>query len=204
MFILNEQYLGRHLTRKKIIWRRITHRAKLAFFVSSSRATLRLPRETNNSRTSTAGLFVIYKGRQLTGDEHGLSRYKPGKINLTADQLSRPVGVPLGDAYRPSYDSIAGVQVNAVKQTMTDIKPDKIKEEQAKSEEVKDILLGKHSPRNTFKWIQFKGVHLLCEISQKIRPFLPSNLRQEVINNIHSLDHAFTRAFNHARIQSCM
>merc|ERR1711994_568804 len=29
-------------------------------------------------------------------------RFKPGKMNLTADQMSRPSGTPMGDAYRPS------------------------------------------------------------------------------------------------------
>ena len=37
-------------------------------------------------------------------------RYKPGKLNLTADMLSRPIGTPVGDAYRPSVtDAVAAV-----------------------------------------------------------------------------------------------
>ena len=39
-------------------------------------------------------------------------RYKPGKDNLTADAMSRPPGVPVGEAYRP--------QIDALKQTMSD------------------------------------------------------------------------------------
>ena len=73
MFILNEQYLGRHLTRKKIIWRRITHRAKQALIDSSPTATLHLPRDTNNARPYILGLSIIFKGRQLTRDGHYLS-----------------------------------------------------------------------------------------------------------------------------------
>ena len=36
-------------------------------------------------------------------------RYKPRNVNLTADQLSRPNGVPLGDAYT-SDDVISAVK----------------------------------------------------------------------------------------------
>ena len=115
-------------------------------------------------------------------------RYKPGKINLTADQLSRPNNVPVGDAYKPSLDSLDTIA--AVKETMTDIKPLDIFKAQSTCPEVKDILLGRHSPRNRFKFIVFKGQKLLCETSTKIRPFLPEKLRQEILQNLHSLDHA--------------
>ena len=45
-------------------------------------------------------------------------RFKPGKQNLKADQMSRPEGVPMGDAYTSSYDAIS-----ALKETMIDITP---------------------------------------------------------------------------------
>ena len=126
-------------------------------------------------------------------------RYKPGKINLTADQLSRPVGTPLGDAYLPDVDLVAdgdkdgpvpASSVNAVKETMTNITPLKLKQAQAQSTEINNLLQGKHSPRARFKWIQYKGENLLCEVSSSVRPYVPESMRQEVMQNLHSLDHA--------------
>ena len=71
-------------------------------------------------------------------------RYKPGKTNLTADQMSRPFGVPMGDAYCPSINVES---ISSLKPSMPDITPLKILEHQSKSEDINRILQGKHSPR---------------------------------------------------------
>ena len=78
-------------------------------------------------------------------------RFKPGKVNLTADAMSRPPGVPLGDAYRPAADDAASFEVAALKETLVDITPQDIYQAQAESKEVEYILQGRHSPRNKYK-----------------------------------------------------
>ena len=91
----------------------------------------------------------------------------------------------MGEAYRPNLDSIA-----AVKESVDSITPFLIYEHQAKSEEVSQILQGKHSPRNKFKFISYKGQKLLCEVSQSIRPFIPKSLIPSILKTFHSFDHA--------------
>ena len=110
-------------------------------------------------------------------------RYKPGKANVTADQMSRPAGVPIGDAYNSiNLDTIA-----AVKKTMTDITPLTILQHQSKSTEIENIVQGKHSPRITPKWIEFKGQKLLCDTSRSIRPIIPSSLKGEILQNFQKM-----------------
>ena len=70
-------------------------------------------------------------------------RYKPGKFNVTADTLSRPSNVKPGDAYCPEVDQIA-----AIKQLITtQLTPQNIYNEQAKSKDVENHILGKKSPK---------------------------------------------------------
>ena len=62
-------------------------------------------------------------------------RYKPGKENLTADALSRPEGVPPGQAYCPQIDVIA-----ATKQIVTtELSPNKILQSQQHCQEIKNL-----------------------------------------------------------------
>ena len=50
--------------------------------------------------------------------------------------MSRPDGVSLGEAYKPSPEAIAIDSIAALKETMPDITPLEIFKEQAKLEEI--------------------------------------------------------------------
>ena len=113
-------------------------------------------------------------------------RYKPGKDNLTADEMSRPLHVPQGDAYRPEIDTIA-----AIKQLFTnEITPTIIKQHQATSQQIQNFSSGKHSPKNSFKFVTFNGVSILAEVSGPSPcPVIPESLRSTVLKICHNFDH---------------
>ena len=84
-------------------------------------------------------------------------RYKPGKQNLTADALSRPAGVPPGQAYCPEIDVIA-----AIKTLVTDqLSPTNILQEQLACQTNNIIYKGRKTVQN----VKFRGQDLLCETS---------------------------------------
>lgn len=111
-------------------------------------------------------------------------RFKPGKYNLTADQMSRPIGVPPGNAYVP--DSIA-----SLKQIITEeISPFKIVQEQQKCPELQAYSLGKHSPHVKLQPVKFKGHDVMCDVTtERPRPYIPASLCTYVLKSCHNLDH---------------
>ena len=117
-------------------------------------------------------------------------RYKPGKANLQADELSRPKEVPPGDAYCPQFDTIA-----ACKKLITnELKPEEIRKAQAHCPNIKNYLQGRKSPNVHLVEATFDGIPLLCESSKsKPRPIIPQPLVQNVLQACHNLDHCGQR-----------
>ena len=112
-------------------------------------------------------------------------RYKPAKFNLTADALSRPPDVPPGNAYCAEVDA-----VTISKQLVTtELHPSKILDAQTRCAETKNHLLGQHSPKIKVKQVDSRGVKLLCKVTGRSRPLIPSELRQFVLKACHDLDH---------------
>ena len=101
-------------------------------------------------------------------------RYKPGKLNLTADQMSRPHGVPPGDAYCPQIDSVASLK------ELPNITPTEIIHHQAQSKQTELFMQGVKNPKNEFEYVPFDDVRLLCESSgPEPHPFIPDTLQQK-------------------------
>ena len=63
---------------------------------------------------------------------------------MTADAMSRPPGVPVAEAYRPS------IEIAALKESMVNVTPQDIFQAQSESREIENILQKKHSPRLHF------------------------------------------------------
>ena len=114
-------------------------------------------------------------------------RHIEGKKNVCADQLSRQIGTPLGEAYKvpeviASMDSIQ----------LESLSPEAIREAQKICPDVEN-----HWKGNVPAGVQVEetevspGVSLLCEVSgPKPRPLLPAKYRQNIIQTFHHLDHA--------------
>ena len=139
------------------------------------------PNFVSNDPVATRALLEI---SQYTHD----IRYRPGKAHLSADALSRPDSVPPGDAYMPEVDAIA-----AAKELITlELQPEQILLHQNKSDEVKNHLIEKSSPKTKTKIVDFRGHKLLCDVTNpdQPKPFIPSSLRPAVFQACHNLDHA--------------
>ena len=102
--------------------------------------------------------------------------------------MSRPHGVPPGDAYCPQIDSVASLK------ELPNITPKEIIHHQAQSKQTELFMQGVKNPKNKFEYVPFDDVRLLCESSgPEPRPFIPDTLQQKVLQQCHDLDHCGQR-----------
>ena len=105
---------------------------------------------------------------------------------MTADALSRPPSIPPGDAYCPEQDVVAAAKLIVT----TELTPQNILKAQAACGEVINHLSGKKNPTIKLKYINYRGYNLLCEVTNRPRPFIPKELRDSVYQACHDIDHA--------------
>ena len=111
-------------------------------------------------------------------------RYKPGKLNLLADALSRPSGTPPGLAYCPEVDVVASVK----KLVTTELAPSKILQAQEGCQSIQNLQ--KRLQNKTVQMVNYKGQKLMCEVSTGTpRPVIPKSLVKYVLQACHDLDH---------------
>ena len=119
-------------------------------------------------------------------------RFIEGKSNICADTLSRPIDVPLGEAYAIP-EQIASVQEEVVLETFS---PEVIRQQQELCSDVKSHLEGKIPKFVNMGHHEFLGgTSLYCEMSgPKPRPLLPASLRKRVLEAFHGIDHCGQKA----------
>ena len=117
-------------------------------------------------------------------------RFIAGRSNLVADFLSRPVGVPLGEAYRLPDPEIASMTTVGDKLDL--VSHEDLAKDQAHCPDVQKHREGKCPKSLSMTDVEFSpGVVVYCDVSdgKKSRPLAPAQWRRQIFNMYHQLNH---------------
>ena len=127
-------------------------------------------------------------------------RYVEGRANVVADSLSRPPGVPLGQAYllpepeddldvaEPDYGAVAA-SLEAV--CLETVSHQALAEAQAQCPMVAAHSAGQHAAGLDIKSVEFApNLNVVCDTSTtKARPLAPEQLRPIIFRMFHNIGH---------------
>ena len=116
-------------------------------------------------------------------------RHVSGADNVCADFLSRIREENQGTEYLEGQEEPPLELAMAETVRFQVFTVNALEELQKKCPEIKRILNGDQPKQTVFGYADFGGIKLFCEKTARPRPYVPLELRQEVIKNLHSVGH---------------